>query len=414
MRELLQQSVQRQLIADVPLGVFLSGGLDSSAIVSMMSRLGVEPLDTFSLHYEDATFSELDYANYVAKQFKTRHHVIKIDPITPDLIDTCCWHLDEPMTDLSAMPFYLLCKKVREHVTVCLSGEGGDELLCGYDRFKASKMHRRYEVIPEAIRKHIIGRFAMNLEDRPQKKGFTNVLKRFIEGDLLPAEGRHMRWQYFLTPRMQSQLFTGDVQSQIDFDPFLPIRTLLDGADCEDTIAEEVYIDTCMTMPDSLLMKADKMSMAHGLEVRVPLLDHEFAEFCCTIPSDMKLEGYTTKSIFRTAMKGILPDHIRKRNKQGYSLPIKNWLRGELRDYMHDTFESSPLIDQYFDKSFSRVLISEHMAMKANHNHVLWAMINLATWHRLFVEADSSGVTSAAAGLTSQENNRPALPISLH
>jgi asparagine synthase (glutamine-hydrolysing) len=299
------------------------------------------------------------------------------------------------MTDLSAMPFYLLCKKVREHVTVCLSGEGGDELLCGYDRFKASKMHRRYEMIPEAIRKHIIGRLAMKLDDRPQKKGFTNVLKRFIEGDLLPAEGRHMRWQYFLTPRMQDQLFRRDVRSQIGFDPFLPIRALLDGADCEDTVAEEIYIDTCMTMPDSLLMKADKMSMAHGLEVRVPLLDHEFAEFCCTIPSDMKLEGYTTKSIFRTAMKGILPDHIRKRSKQGYSLPIKNWLRGELRDYMQDTFASSPLVDQYFDKSFSRQLINEHIGMKANHNHVLWAMINLATWHRLFVEPGSSGAASA-------------------
>jgi asparagine synthase (glutamine-hydrolysing) len=181
LRELLRQSVQRQLIADVPLGVFLSGGLDSSAIVSMMSQLGVEPLDSFSLHYEDATYSELDYANYVARQFKTRHHVVKIDPVTPDLIDTCCWHMDEPMADLSAMPFYLLCKQVREHVTVCLSGEGGDELLCGYDRFKASKMHRRYAMIPSAIRKRLIGRFVMGLSDRPQKKGLSNVLKRRLD-----------------------------------------------------------------------------------------------------------------------------------------------------------------------------------------------------------------------------------------
>jgi asparagine synthase (glutamine-hydrolysing) len=398
MRDLLRQSVQRQLISDVPLGVFLSGGLDSSAIVAMMSQLDVEPLDTFSLHYEDATFSELDYANYVAEQFKTRHHVIKIDPITPEMIDTCCWHLDEPMTDLSAMPFYLLCKKVREHVTVCLSGEGGDELLCGYDRFKASKMHRRYAMIPDVIRKQVIGRFAMGLADRPQKKGLVNVLKRFVEGDLLPRDGRHMRWQYFLSPRMQSKLFAGDVRSAIDFDPFLPVRQLLEGAECEDRIAEEIYIDTCMTMPDSLLMKADKMSMAHALEVRVPLLDHEFVEFCCTIPSDLKLEGHTTKAIFRTAMDGILPDHIRRRNKQGYSLPIKNWLRGELRDYMEDTFRSSPLVNQYFDPSFTRTLIDEHMQMKANHNHVLWAMVNLATWHRLFVESGSYAVSGMEAG----------------
>ena len=391
MRELLEKSVQRQLVSDVPLGVFLSGGLDSSAVVAMMSKLGVAPLDTFSLHYEDASFSELDYANYVAKQFNTRHHVIKIDPITPEMIDTCCWHLDEPMTDLSAMPFYLLCKKVREHVTVCLSGEGGDELLCGYDRFKASKMHSRYAMIPDIVRKQLIGRMAMKLTDRPQKKGLVNVIKRFVEGDMLPEEGRHMRWQYFLTPQMQADLFTKEMRSRISFDAFAPIRKLLEGADCEDRIAEEIYIDTCMTMTDSLLMKADKMSMAHALEVRVPLLDHEFVEFCCTIPSSMKLEGYTTKAIFRTAMKGILPDHIRSRNKQGYSLPIKNWLRSELRDYMEDTFRSSPIIDQYFDKSFARRLVAEHMSSKANHNHVLWAMVNLATWHRLFVESGPAG-----------------------
>jgi asparagine synthase (glutamine-hydrolysing) len=168
----------------------------------------------------------------------------------------------------------------------------------------------------------------------------------------------------------------------------------LEGADCEDQIAEEIYIDTCMTMPDSLLMKADKMSMAHALEVRVPLLDHEFAEFCCTIPSRMKLQGYTTKAVFRSAMKGILPDHIRTRSKQGYSLPIKNWLRGELRDYMEDTFSASPLIGQYFDKKFTRNLIGQHMQRKANHSHILWAMINLATWHRLFVDSASARSTA--------------------
>jgi asparagine synthase (glutamine-hydrolysing) len=386
MRDLLEEAVKRQLIADVPLGAFLSGGLDSSAIVAMMNRLGVKPLDTFSLHYEDASFSELEYARFVAEKFQARHHVIKIDPITPELIATCCWHLDEPMTDLSAMPFYLLCQKVRQHVTVCLSGEGGDELLCGYDRFKASKLNRYYRIIPQPVRRVLINRLVERLADRPQKKGFVNMLKRFVEGDLLPQEGRHMRWQYFCTPRMQRQLFHESSRSRMSFDPFAPIRQVLEGADCEDAIAEEIYIDMCMTMPDSLLMKADKLSMAHALEVRVPFLDHEFVEFCCTIPGRFKLEGFTTKSVFRSAMAGILPDHIRLRGKQGYSLPIKNWLRGELRDYVEDTFASSPVIHQYFDRAFTRTLLDEHMQMKANHNHILWAMLNLAVWHNLFVE----------------------------
>ena len=383
LRELLERSVRRQLIADVPLGVFLSGGLDSSAIVSMMSRLGVAPLDTFSLHYEDASFSELEYAQYVAEKFHTRHHVIKIDPITPDLIATCCWHLDEPMTDLSAMPFYLLCQKVKEHVTVCLSGEGGDELFCGYDRFKASKLNRYYRLLPRFVRQNLVKRIMDAQPDRPQKKGLVNMLKRFVEGDALPDDGRHMRWQYFCTPRIQHELFRPDRRTGISFDPFLPIRDLLQGADCEGAVAEEIYMDMCMTMPESLLMKADKMSMAHALEVRVPFLDHEFAEFCCTIPSDMKLQGFTTKAIFRSAMKGILPDRIRLRGKQGYSLPIKNWLRGELRDYMEDSFSSSDLIGNYFDRAFIRRLIDEHNQLKANHNHVLWALLNLAVWHQV-------------------------------
>jgi asparagine synthase (glutamine-hydrolysing) len=190
-----------------------------------------------------------------------------------------------------------------------------------------------------------------------------------------------MRWQYFCTPRMQKQLFHADRRAGMSFDPFAPVRDLLEGADCEDVISEEIYIDMCMTMPESLLMKADKMSMAHALEVRVPFLDHEFAEFCCTIPNDMKLDGFETKSIFRSAMKGILPDHIRLRGKQGYSLPVKNWLRGELRDYMEESFSSSDLIGHYFDADFIRTLIDEHMQMKANHNHVLWALLNLAVWH---------------------------------
>jgi len=194
-----------------------------------------------------------------------------------------------------------------------------------------------------------------------------------------------MRWQYFLTPRVQDSLFTQDVRAALVDGPFAPVRRVLEGADIEDDIGSEIYVDTCMTMPDSLLLKADKLSMAHALEVRVPFLDHEFAELCCTIPSDLKLRGLETKSIFRSAMKGILPDKIRGRGKQGYSLPIKNWLRGALREFMEDTFASSTLIGDCFDRDFVRVLVDEHMDRRANHSHVLWAILNLVIWHRLFV-----------------------------
>ncbi|MDH3605111.1 MAG: asparagine synthase (glutamine-hydrolyzing), partial [Candidatus Tectomicrobia bacterium] len=344
MRHLLTESVRKRLMSDVPLGVFLSGGLDSSTLVALMSHCGVEPIKTFALGYEDASFSELDYARVVAKQFHTEHRELLIDPVTPEQIETAVWHLDEPMTDLSAIPFYLICQRAREHVTVCLSGEGGDEALVGYDRFKASKAHASYALLPEWIRRGIVAPLVKALPDQPQKKGAINMLKRFIEGGLLPEEGGHMRWQYFGTPEHEAGLFSPSLQSQMRMDPFAPVRAHVARCQATARLDREIYVDLKFIMPESLIMKVDKMSMAHALEVRVPFLDHEFIEFCASIPGDLKLKGYTTKAIFRQSMRGILPDRIRGRGKQGYSLPIKNWLRHDLNEYMTDVLTSSPLL----------------------------------------------------------------------
>ena len=387
MRDMLTESVRKRLVSDVPLGVFLSGGLDSSAIMSLMSRCGVEPIQTFSLGYEDPSFSELEYARLMAKQFGTQHRELIIDPITPALIEKAVWHLDEPMTDLSTIPFYLICKKAREHVTVCLSGEGGDEVLVGYDRFKASKANDYYAILPEWIRRGVIAPLVKALPDQSQKKGPLNVLKRFVEGGLLPEEAGHMRWQYFGKPETDNEFFAKSVLAKISRDPFAPIRTQVTHCNSASRLDREIYVDLMFTMPDSVLMKVDKMSMAHALEVRVPFLDYQFVEFCATIPGHHKLSGFTTKAIFRSAMKGILPDKIRGRGKQGYSLPIKNWLRQELREYMVDLLTSSPLMKEAFNIQYIEKLIREHQEYRANHNHILWALINLAIWHRLFIEA---------------------------
>lgn len=385
-RHLLEDSVRQRLISDVPLGVFLSGGLDSSTVAAMMDRCGVEPIQTFALGYEDPSFSELEYAEAMAKALKSKHQVLMVDPITPELLETAVWHLDEPMTDLSTIPFYLICQKAREHVTVCLSGEGGDEVLVGYDRFKASKAHSYYaRAVPKWVRHQLIGSLVNTLPDQPQKKGAINVLKRFIQGGLLPEGGEHMCWQYFGVPSRDESLFSQEILSQISRDPFWPIRQQVAGCNSQDRLDREIYIDLRFTLPDSPLMKVDKMSMAHGLEVRVPFLDHRFVEFCATIPSDLKLQGFTTKAIFRSAMGGILPDKIRQRGKQGYSLPIKNWLRQELRDYMIDLLNTSPLMKEAFNLNYIQHLIQEHLDYRANHNHILWALINLALWYKLFI-----------------------------
>jgi asparagine synthase (glutamine-hydrolysing) len=386
MRELLTQSVRKRLISDVPLGVFLSGGLDSSAVVALMSGCGVEPIQTFSLGYEDATFSELDYARVVAREFKTQHRELIIEAITPELIEEAIWHLDEPMTDLSTIPFYLICKKAREYVTVCLSGEGGDEVLAGYDRFKASKAHDYYAVLPEWIRRQVIPPLLGALPDQPQKKGLSNILKRFIEGGLLPEEGGHMRWQYFGIPEHDRSLFSDHSRSQISMDPFAPLSLHAQCCNSAERLDREIYVDLKFTMPDSVLMKVDKMSMAHALEVRVPFLDYRFVEFCASIPGQLKLKNWETKAIFRSAMRGTLPPAILRRGKQGYSFPIKNWLRGQFGNYTRETLTSSPLIREAFNLPYIEQLIQAHQNFRANHNHILWALLNLAVWHRLFIE----------------------------
>lgn len=383
-RNQLDFAVKSHLMSDVPLGVFLSGGLDSSAIVAMMRKHISGPLKTFTIGYKDKTFSEVEYAEQVAKHFNTEHQVLLIDNMTPDYVEKVLWHLDEPMTDLSTVPLYLVCKEARKHVTVCLSGEGGDESFAGYDRFRASRLNRMYSVIPAPLRKLGAG-IASALPDQSQKKGAINMLKRFIEGSSHDKDGAHLRWQYFSNNKQSEALFKDEFKGAVTMDPFRQIREYAEKCNATDVVNEEVFLDMRFMMTDSVLMKVDKMSMASSMEVRVPLLDHVFVEYVASLRGDWKLKGLTTKHVLRAALEGILPDNIVNRGKQGYSLPVKHLLRNELKQYMIDLIHDSPLIRENMNMEFIDRMIDEHVAMKHNHNHVLWALINTAIWHNKFL-----------------------------
>lgn len=382
--ELLDDAVRSHLISDVPLGVFLSGGLDSSSLVAMMRRHIPGSLKTFTIGYRDRTFSELEYAQQVADFFGTEHTVLYIDGMKPEYVERALWHLDEPMTDLSAVPLFLVCREARKHVTVCLSGEGGDESYAGYDRFKASRLNRYYSSLPGFLRQGLIQRLAARLPDRPQKKGAVNVLKRFLEGSALDPEGGHLRWQYFLGPALRASLFRDAFWEGVDDRPFRQLAEMAEKCDAADTVNREIYLDMRFMMADSVLMKVDKMSMASALEVRVPLLDHVLVEFIASLPGSWKLRGLTTKAILRTGLKGVLPDTIVHRGKQGYSLPVKQLLRHELKGYMVELLNDSPILREHLDLDYVNRLIEEHAALVHNHNHILWALINVAIWHNRF------------------------------
>ena len=391
LRDRLARAVERRLMSDVPLGVFLSGGLDSTAVLALARQATGAPLPTFTIGYRDASFSEWDYARRAASYYGTTHHEVVIEPITPELIRWAVWHLDEPMTDLSSIPLSILCRRARQDAVVCLSGEGGDEVFVGYDRFIASKIDARwYGRMPGVVRRGLVEPLVRRLPDRPQKKGAVNLLKRFVEGAALPVEGGHLRWQYFSSAEQDRALFSPGLLARVSADPFAPVRLARARAGSVDRLGKECYIDLRMTMPESVLMKVDKMSMAHSLEVRVPFLDHEVVEFAAGIPSETKFPGLRTKAIYRKAMEGILPPFILERGKQGYSLPIKNWLREDLRDFMSEVLNTSELVREHFQIDFVNTLIAEHVGRTHNHNHVLWALINLALWHERFIEQRSS------------------------
>jgi asparagine synthase (glutamine-hydrolysing) len=383
--ELLQKSVERRLMSDVPLGVFLSGGVDSSSVLAMMSRLTNQKIRTFTIGYDDPSFSEIEYARAVAKRFDTAHTEVMIRPVRPEDIERGVWHLDEPMTDLSAIPLMLLCQRVRQDVIVCLSGEGGDEVFVGYDRFRASRFSARYyERLPRRLRRRLIEPLVRRLPDQEQKKGVVNVVKRFVDGASLDPAGEHMRWQYFLSADLASALFRREALDRVDADPFRLVGEWASRCPSRERLDREVYVDLKMTMADSVLMKVDKMSMASSLEVRVPFLDHELVEFATGLPPEWRMRGFETKTILKEAMLEYLPREILYRKKQGYSLPIKNWLRNELRDYARHEIERSELVREVFEPAAIERVWGEHLARQHNHNHLLWALLNLALWHRRF------------------------------
>ncbi len=384
LRQHLDSAVQSHLVSDVPLGVFLSGGLDSSCIVALMRRHISGPLKTFTIGYEDESFSELDYARIVADHCQTDHHVLRLDSLRPAYVEETLYHLDEPMTDLSTVPLYLLCKQAREHVTVCLSGEGADESFAGYDRFKASRINSWFRRLPTGIRRQVIGRMIAMLPDQPQKKGAINMLKRFVEGANLPEDGQHLRWQYFLHANLERDLFTDGFRSLVNNDPFWQVREYNQRCDADDQVNREIYLDMRFMMTDSVLMKVDRMSMASSLEIRVPLLDHVLVEFLASLPGAWKLNRMTTKYIFRSALEGLLPKQIVHRGKQGYSLPVKHLLRGELKEYMVERLHDSTVLRETMHMPYIDRLIEEHSSMKHNHNHILWALLNVAIWHDRF------------------------------
>jgi asparagine synthase (glutamine-hydrolysing) len=391
--DLLGQVCTDHMMSDVPVGSFLSGGIDSSAVVQFLSNSASTPLQTFALGYREETYSEFEYARRVAEYFHTQHRELLISPIDRAEIERSVWHLDEPTTDPSNLPFMLICEQASRYVKVCLSGDGGDELFMGYDRFRASKVSHLLDLLPLPFRRSLYQGIIKLIRDDEQKKGARNILKRFLQGAVLPRDGEHIRWQYFLDAEQAAALFRPEFLRSVDIDPFAPVKRWSAEAPTERS-AREQYIELNTVLPDSVLMKVDKMSMAHSLEVRPPFLDHRVVEYCYSLPTPLKLRGFTTKWLLKDALKNRLPPGIAMRKKQGFSIPMKNWIRGELLDFTRDEIFSSKLIVEYFNMPSLERFWTEHQLRQHNHSHLFWTLLNLSLWGRLLLSGPRPGISA--------------------
>jgi len=385
--ELLKDSVRLRLVSDVPLGAFLSGGIDSSIVVSLMAELMDQPVKTFSIGFKESSYDELKYARAVAQKYGTDHHEFILEAKALDLTEKLIQQFDEPFGDFSIFPTYLVSKMARDFVTVALSGDGGDELFGGYDTYKAQRFDRRfYHRLPRFIKQNLIQPLAQGLSPTGQKKGAVNSFKRFVEGTELPKSLYHVRWMVFMREQERRLLFSSDMLDVLQkHDPYDFIYHYSRLADGLDDVTRTGFMDVKTYLTDDILVKVDRMSMATSLEARVPYLDHRVVEFALTLPPGLKMRGFRTKVILRKTFWNRLPKEVQHRDKQGFSIPIKNWIRHELKPMMLDLLNEKRIRQQgFFNPLFVSKLVDQHLKGEENHSHKLWALMVFEKWYELY------------------------------
>ena len=394
--ELIDDAVQMQLMSDVPLGAFLSGGIDSSSVVASMSRASSLPVKTFSIGFDDATYNELPYARAVAKRYGTDHTEEILDPDIVDLVERLVGHLDEPFGDFSIFPTYMVSEVARRNVKVVLSGDGGDELFGGYDTYVAQSMDRYYRNLPAGIRRNLLPGLMARVSPRPEKKGVINKTKRFIEGAALSPSLQHTRWMMFTSYEDRKNLYRPEISAALNGKSTAEIfEGHFNRKSHWNPLAQQQYVDIKTYLVDDILTKVDRMSMAVSLEARVPLLDYRIVELAVNLPSRMKINRGETKYILKKAMSERLPHDVLYKPKQGFSIPLKHWLRGSLKPMMTDLLSPEKVRQRgYFNPECVNGWVEDHLNGVQNHSHRLWALMVFEIWNQQFMDGGSWKETS--------------------
>jgi asparagine synthase (glutamine-hydrolysing) len=383
----LREAVRMRLISDVPLGVLLSGGIDSSAITALACEAAGGRVKTFSIAFKERSFDESMHARRVAAHLGTEHYekrftereMLDIVPEIPRL-------LDEPLGDGSLIPTYLVSRFTREHVTVALGGDGGDELFAGYPTYVAHRAAAWYQALPQFLRTGLIEPVVRRLPVSTDNLSFDFRAKRFVMGAALPAGTRHTVWMGSFTAEQQRQLLRPEILAQHAeeeiFDEIRPYDHPANNGRRElDLVERMMTLDATHYLSECVLFKVDRASMAASLETRAPFLDHTLIEFLTRLPLDLKLRGHTGKYILKRAMRGLLPREIIDRPKKGFGMPVASWVKGELRDLVHETFSPTRLARRgLFNPAYVQRLLDEHERGQADHRKLIWTLLMFELW----------------------------------
>ena len=379
LRERLDDAVRSHLVSDVPVGVFLSGGLDSATVLSLMRKHEPGPIKTFSVGFEEGSFNELARARATAKRFGTEHHELLVSSAMTDIIPALIEAFDEPFADSSAIPLYYLSRFAREQVKVVLTGDGGDEILAGYQTYIASKLARWYRKLPARIARGILPRLAGMLPVSHRRVSFDYKANRFARGALLPPDQAHLSWKELLSEDAKAELYAtrqDGYQSTPDF-----YGNIYAGCPTSDWLTRLLHVDTMLGLPDDMLTKVDRVTMAHSLEARVPLLDHLLVEFMAGVPPQLKLRGMTTKYLLRRAMNGELPRKTLRGAKRGFNVPLPGWLASDLRSFVGDVLSPTRIgLNGLFRPAVVSRLVDEHLKRRVDHSRTLWSLIVIEHW----------------------------------
>lgn len=392
LRDLLLATIESHMVSDVPVGAFLSGGLDSSLVVAMMATLSDTPIRTFSIGAREQDFNELPFARLVAERYGTDHHELIVKPDLIGTLPEMLWHMEEPV-DPFAFGIYNAARLAGQHVKVVLGGDGGDELFAGYDRYLGNRLVDLYCLIPEGLRRTLIEPLIQRLPDTYKYNNRVQKLRWLVAMSETGAGERYARSASFLrfSHAHKKALYSKELWQELGaHDSSAYLLALFNADNATDTIDKMLYTDVKTRLPDHLLMIGDRMTMAHSVEGRSPYVDQRVVEFVATLPAHFKLRGRTLKHIQREVAREFLPETVVRRQKQGFSFPIAYWFKKELRPLASHLFHNSRLAQEgYFRRETMLALLDEHANGRGDHNYRLWLLLALELWYRLFIEGAS-------------------------